>query len=250
MYDHKSNYILHLADNVLILAQQLGKWCGHGPILEQDIALTNISLDLIGQSRYYYQYAAELIGGGESEDSLAMCRPEHAYLNFQLVEQSNGDWAHTIVRQFLFDTWHYAFLQELKQSNDTRIADIATRSIKEVAYHRTWSTEWICRLAEGTDESRNRLDIAWRWMSAYDAELFQCHALDQEAILEGYGIDPEKIFPMVDQYRKEVYLRSTYPFAPSPTKHHGGKSGRHTEAMGYILTDLQYMQRVYPGMEW
>ncbi len=156
------NYTLHLADNALILAQRNSEWCGHGPILEQDIAITNISLDLIGQARSLYQYAAEVInknsiGDLVSEDTLAYLREGRAFKNCLLAEQPNGDWAQTILRQFFFSTYQYFLYQQLQQSADATLAAIAEKSLKEVTYHVRWSSEWVIRLGDGTEESQNRI---------------------------------------------------------------------------------------------
>ncbi|MDX1410184.1 MAG: 1,2-phenylacetyl-CoA epoxidase subunit PaaC, partial [Saprospiraceae bacterium] len=154
------NYLLHLGDNGLILGQRLGEWCGHGPVLEQDIALTNIALDLIGQSRLFYQYAAELQGEGATEDTLAFLRTERQYRNVLLVEQPNGNFADTIMRQFLFDVYNYLNYEALTSSKDERLAAIAVKSLKEVRYHLRFSSEWVIRLGDGTEVSRDKMVTA------------------------------------------------------------------------------------------
>jgi ring-1,2-phenylacetyl-CoA epoxidase subunit PaaC len=167
------NYTLHLADTTLILSQRNSEWCGHGPILEQDIAITNISLDLLGQSRNFYQYAATLIGGEATEDSLAYLRKEREFKNLLLVEQPNGDWAQTILRQYLYSQFQYLLFEQLQNSNDEQLAAIATKSIKETAYHVRWSGEWVIRLGDGTEESHNRMLYAIDELWRYTGEMFE-----------------------------------------------------------------------------
>jgi ring-1,2-phenylacetyl-CoA epoxidase subunit PaaC len=239
------NYTLHLADNSLILGQRNSEWCGHGPVLEQDIAITNISLDLIGQARNFYQYAAMMIGNDATEDSLAYLRKEREFKNCLLVEQPNGDWAQTILRQYFFSQYQYLLYQQLQQSSDEQLAAIATKALKEVAYHLRWSSEWVIRLGDGTEESHNRtleaVDELWR----YTGELFVPADFENET-----GIDFDKIKKEWFLKVKEVFDEANL-FVPEKTfMQTGGKEGKHTEHLGYILTELQYMQRTYPGCEW
>ncbi len=244
------DYTLHLADSTLILAQRNAEWCGHGPILEQDIAITNISLDLIGQSRNFYQYAANLIGGDVTEDSLAYLRTEREFKNCLLVELPNGDWGQTILRQFFFSTYQYLLYQQLQNSNDAQLAAIATKALKEVTYHVRWSSEWIIRLGDGTDESHNRMLAAIDELWRYTGEMFM--PADYEKKID---IDFEKI--KIDWQLKitSVLDEATLAFPPFEGKgaifmQAGGKTGVHTEYLGFILTELQYLQRTYPGAEW
>ena len=168
----KINYLLHLADTTHILSQRNSEWCGHGPILEQDIAITNISLDLLGQARTLYQYAAELIGNNATEDSLAYLRGEREYKNLLLVEQPRGDWALTVLRQYLYSQFQYLLFEQLQKSNDAQLAAIAAKSIKETAYHVRWSKEWVIRLGDGTEESRQRIVKAIEELWRYTGEMF------------------------------------------------------------------------------
>jgi len=239
------NYTLHLADNALILAQRNSEWCGHGPILEQDIAITNISLDLIGQSRNFYQYAATMIGNDATEDSLAYLRKEREFKNCLLVEQPNGDWGQTILRQFFFSTYQFLLYQKLQDGKDEQLAAIAAKALKEVTYHLRWSSEWVIRLGDGTDESRNRMlkaiDELWR----YTGELFVAAGYEDNA-----GID---IASLKDEWHKktnEVFAEATLPVPEKTFMQTGGKEGVHTEHLGYILAELQYIQRTYPNTEW
>ncbi len=253
-------YTLHLADNALIIAQRNSEYCGHGPILEQDIAITNISLDLLGQSRNFYQYAAQLINaattskrgslvlpfgedlGGASEDSLAYLRTEREFKNCLLVELPNGDWGQTILRQFFFSTYQFLLYQKLQNNSDAQLAAIAAKALKEVTYHLRWSSEWVIRLGDGTTESHQRMlkaiDELWR----YTGELFM--PADYEK---------EDVSLLKDDWMKkvsEVFEEATLPLPEKAFMQTGGKQGIHTEHLGYILTELQYLQRTYPGAEW
>ena len=239
------NYTLHLADNTLIIAQRNAEWCGHGPILEQDIAITNISLDLLGQSRNFYQYAASLIGNDATEDSLAYLRKEREFKNCLLVEQANGDWGQTILRQFFFSAYQFLLYQKLQTSNDEQIAAIAAKALKEVTYHLRWGSEWVVRLGDGTDESHQRMlkaiDELWR----YTGELFVAADYEKEA---GYDVSLLK-----DDWLKKVtsvFDEATLPVPEKVFMQSGGKTGIHTEHLGFILTELQYLQRTYPNAEW
>ncbi|MBK7680066.1 MAG: phenylacetate-CoA oxygenase subunit PaaC [Chitinophagaceae bacterium] len=239
------NYTLHLADNALILGQRNTEWCGHGPILEQDIAITNISLDLVGQARSFYQYAAQLKADGSTEDSLAYLRTERDFKNCLLVEQPNGDWAQTILRQFLFSSYQYFLYQELQKNSDETLAAIAEKSLKEVSYHLRWSSEWVIRLGDGTNESHSRIlkaiDELWR----YTGELFIPVAYEKEA-----GVDVSLLKNDWSEKVKAVLTEATLPVPENIFMQTGGKTGTHTEHLGYILTELQYVQRAYPGCEW
>ena len=239
------DYTLHLADNALIIAQRNAEWCGHGPVLEQDIAITNISLDLLGQSRNFYQYAATLIGNNATEDSLAYLRTEREFKNCLLAEQPNGDWGQTILRQFFLSAYQYLLYEKLQNSHDEQIAAIAAKALKEVTYHQRWSSEWVVRLGDGTEESHQRMlkaiDELWR----YTGELFV--AADYE-IAAGFDVSSLK-----DDWMKKVatiFDEATLPVPEKIFMQTGGKTGIHTEHLGFILTELQYLQRTYPGAAW
>ena len=244
------NYILGIADNSLILGQRLGELCGHGPNLETDIACTNISLDLFGQVRSYFQYAAQVAGDGRNEDSIAMMRTEREYINVLLVEQPNTDFAYTMARQFLFDVYHYAFLVELQQSKDQTLAAIAKKSIKEVSYHLRFSTDWIKRLGDGTDESQQRIQTAINDLWTYTDELFHQTEADKAIIAGGIGVDTSTLKDGYYKQVSEVLTEATLDVPDLQYFQKGGKQGVHTEHMGYILAELQYMQRTYPNMTW
>jgi len=243
-------YILGIADNSLILGQRLGELCGHGPSLETDIACTNISLDLFGQVRSYYQYASKVQGEGKSEDDIAMLRPEREYVNVLLVEQPNTDFAYIMTRQFLFDMYHYMFLQKLQLSNDETLTAIAKKSIKEVSYHLRFSSDWIKRLGDGTEESHNRTQNAINDLWTYTDELFHQTDADKVMITEGVGVETLALKEGYYNKVSEVLKEATLAIPESKYFQKGGKLGMHTEHMGYLLTELQYMQRAYPNMTW
>jgi ring-1,2-phenylacetyl-CoA epoxidase subunit PaaC len=243
-------YVLQLADTSLILAHRLSEWCGHGPILEQDLAMANIALDLLGEARSYYQYAAELEGQGRTEDDLAYLRSAVEYRNPLLVEQPNGDFAHTILRQFLFDNFHYHLLRKLKNGPDTNLAAIAEKSIKEAAYHLKWSSEWVIRLGDGTDESRKRLAKAIATLWRFAGELTTPTAA--ETALQEIGVLPDyaALLAEMQAHTESVFAQANVPLPAPAFAQLGGKTGRHSEHLGYLLSELQYMQRTYPGLRW
>ena len=250
------DYLLHLADNTLILAQRNAEWCGHGPVLEQDISITNISLDLLGQARNFYQYGSKIINQTNpdwievTEDTLAYIRNEREFKNCLLVEQSNGDWAQTIVRQFLFSVHQYLLYQNLQNCRDEQIAAIAAKAIKEVAYHLRWSSEWVIRLGDGTRESHDRMEKAIAELWPFTGEFF-IHAEYESALFkEGTLIETESLKDDWTKKIREVFAEATLTIPENIFMQIGGKNGIHSEHMGYILADLQYVQRVYPGCEW
>ena len=243
----KEDYILHLADTTLILAQRNAAWCGHGPILEQDIALTNISLDLLGQARNLYQYAAVLKGENVTEDSLAYLRTEREFKNLLLVEQPNGHWGQTILRQFLFSAYQYLVYQHLQRSDDEQLAAIAEKSIKETTYHLRWSSEWVIRLGDGTEESNRRMNEAIDELWMYTGEFFQPAAYESTEVT---GFDLSNLKEAWNAKINAVFEEATLAVPENIYMQTGGKTGMHTEQLGYMLTELQYLQRTYPGAEW
>ena len=242
------NYILQLADNALVLGHRNSEWTGYGPILEQDIALSNIALDLIGQARYLYQYAAKLAGGEMTEDTLAYGRDAWDFRNCLLVEQTNGDWGKTILRQFLFSAWQYFFYEQLQQSRDSELAAIAEKSYKEVVYHLRWSSEWVIRLGDGTEESHGRMEKALDLLWKFTGELFVPAGYEKE--LTGIAVDPVVIRPLWEDRVNEVLAEAGLSVNPGTWMQTGGKEGRHTEELGYLLAEMQFLQRAYPGCEW
>ncbi len=244
------NYLLQLGDNSLILGQRLGEWCGHGPILEVDMALTNIALDLLGQTRNYFQYATEIEGKGNTEDDIAMLRDVRDFKNVLLVEQPNGDFAYTIARQYFFDAFHYLFLNELKNSSDERLQAIAHKSIKEVKYHLRFSSEWVKRLGNGTEKSHQKMQDAIDDMWMYAGELLEESPIDKEISLLNIGVNLNNIKDNYFNNIKNLLEEATIKVPESTYFQKGGKEGKHTEHLGFILSDLQWMQRTYPNMTW
>ena len=250
MKENLYKYILGIADNTLVLGQRLGELCGHGPSLETDIACTNISLDMLGQARNYYQYASKIAKDGSSEDDIAMLRPEREYVNTLLVEQPNIDFAYIITRQFLFDGFHLLFLKELQKSHDVTLSAIANKAIKEVSYHFRFSSDWIKRLGDGTTESHQRTQNAINDLWIYTDELFHQTETDKLMIVKGIGVDT---LNLRDEYYKvvsEILQEASLKIPESKYFQKGGKQGIHTEHFGFLLADLQYMQRTYPNMQW
>lgn len=245
-----TNYLLFLADTNLILTQRNGEWCGHGPILEQDIAITNISLDLIGQSRNFYQYAAAQIGGDATEDSLAYFRKEREFKNLLLVEQQNRDWAQTITRQFFYSVYQFFLYEKLQESKDEQLAGIAAKALKEVTYHVTWSSEWVIRLGDGTAESRDRMQKAINELWRYTGEMFEPADYETEMIAGGIAPDPLGLKESWINKITAVLEEATLAIPEKTFMQTGGKNGIHSEQLGYMLTELQYVQRTYPGAEW
>lgn len=245
------NYTVFLADSNHIISQRNAEWCGHGPVLEQDIALTNITLDLLGQARHFYQYAAALIneqanaGAKATEDSLAYLRGEREYKNLLLCELPKGDWAHTVLRQFFFSAYAELLYTKLSSSTNQQIAAIAQKSLKEVLYHVRWSAEWCIRLGDGTVESHNRMLQAISEIWPYTGEMFI--AADFENALD---IDVESLKQPWHEKVATVLEQATLPIPDAGFMQTGGKSGMHTEHLGYILAEMQYLQRVNPGAEW
>ncbi len=243
-------YILHLADNALIIGHRNSEWCGHGPVLEQDIAISNIALDCIGQARNFYQYAALLSGGNATEDSLAYLRDANDFKNCLLVEQPNGDWAHTILRQFFFSTYQYYFYFALQHSKDEQLGAIAEKALKEVTYHVRWSSEWVIRLGDGTEESKQRMlqaiDSLWRFTD----ELFMPADYELKAVEDRYGVSFADIKVKWGEKISAVFEEATLLVPTGINSKTGGKNGKHTEHLEEILTEMQMLQRRYPNAEW
>ena len=243
-------FLLRKADDSLILGHRLSEWCGHGPILEEDIALTNIALDLIGQATELYKYAAEVEGKGRTEDDLAFLRLEKEYKNVLLVEQPNGDFGKTIVRQFFFDQFENLLFQSLTESKDEHLAAIASKTILEIRYHLKHSSEWMIRLGDGTEESHERVQDSVNDLARFIDELFFQDEVDEILIQEGIIPDVKKLRAEFDKNIDEVLSEATLHLPKENWQREGGRKGIHSEHLGYLLTELQYMQRAYPGMEW
>jgi ring-1,2-phenylacetyl-CoA epoxidase subunit PaaC len=247
----KLEYLLRQGDNALILSQQLCQWCGKGPALEEDMALSNIALDLLGQTRMWLTYAGELEGKGRDEDKLAFLRDAHDYRNCLLVEQPNGDYGMTLMRQFFFDTWHFFLLDALVSSSDARIAEIAMKSLKEVTYHLRRSSDLVVRLGDGTDVSRAKMQAAADELWTYTGEMFIYDDVDQAMVAQRVAPPAEALRAAFLQHVGEVFAEATLAMpSPDAWMQRGGKQGRHSERLGYILAEMQFLQRAYPGAEW
>ncbi|MBS1946901.1 MAG: phenylacetate-CoA oxygenase subunit PaaC [Bacteroidetes bacterium] len=250
------NYTLHLADNALILGHRNSEWTGHGPVLEQDIAISNIALDLIGQARNFYQYAAQLINRSTNqpntatEDTVAYLRDAHDFKNCLLVEQTNGDWAKTILKQFYFSAYQFYLFQRLRDSKDETLAAIAEKSLKEVTYHLRWSSEWAIRLGDGTEESHARMTNAVDDLWMFAGEMFVAADYEIACANKGEAVDVVLLKSDWLQKVKAIFNEATLPVPQHSWMQSGGKEGRHTEHLGYILAEMQFMQRAYPGSTW
>lgn len=243
-------YLLRLGDDSLILGHRLSEWCGHGPILEEDIAMTNLSLDLIGQATNIFEYAGKVENKGRDEDAIAFLRFDKDYKNLLLVERPNGDFGMTMIRQFFFDAYRKPLFERLTKSSDETIAAIAEKSLKETKYHLRHSSEWVIRLGDGTAESHQRiqdsLDELWR----YTSELFYTDEVDAALIASGVLVEMDSIKDEWETTVNAVLNEATLTIPSNNWKQEGGRKGLHTEHLGYILAELQYMQRAYPNMEW
>jgi len=244
-------YLLRLGDSCLVLGHRLSEWCGHAPVLEEDIALANVALDLIGQARFWLTLAGEVEGAGRNENGLAFLRDANAYRNVLLVEQKNDDFAVTMTREFLFDAWHWLFLAELQTSSDQRVADIAAKALKEVAYHLERSRDWVLRLGNGTEESHRRMRRAVELLWPFTGELFEMDEVDRAMVERSIGVDLAALRqPWLDIVR-DTFEEATLPVPdPDAWMQRGGKRGRHSEHLGYLLAEMQFVQRAYPGATW
>ena len=244
------DYLLQLGDNALILSHRLSEWCGHAPVLEQDIALANIALDLLGQARMLLTHAGELEGQGRSEDDLAYFRTDREFRNLLLVEYPNRDWAYTIVRQFFFDAYYYHHCQALLHSADAHLAAIAEKALKECTYHLRYSSEWMVRLGDGTPVSRQKMQAAVDDLWMYTGELTMPTATDQAMAVAGIGPDLLTIKNLWESKVTGILAEATLLKPAQTWMQRGGKSGQHTEHLGYLLAEMQQLQRTYPGQIW
>ncbi|MGD1848546.1 MAG: 1,2-phenylacetyl-CoA epoxidase subunit PaaC [Salibacteraceae bacterium] len=243
-------YCLRLGDNGLILGHRLSEWCGHGPILEEDIALTNIALDLIGQCRMALSYAGTVEGKNRSEDDLAYLRDVYEFRNVLLVEQPNGHYGDTITRQFLFDAFNFALHQRLQFSSDEHIVAYARKAIKEITYHARHSSEWMIRLGDGTEESHNKVQESLNDLWMYTGEMFESDEVDQLMVDAGVGVDLKIVKQQWDDSVGTVLAEATLTQPEDGWMQSGGKKGTHSEKLGFLLAEMQFMQRAYPGATW
>ncbi len=243
-------YLLRLGDDRLVLGHRLSEWCGHAPILEEDIALANIALDLIGQSSLCLHLAGEIEGKGRTEDSLAYFREAVEFRNLLLVELPKGDFAFTILRQFLFDAFSFHLLQELEKSADAQVGGIAAKGYKEVRYHLRHSSEWVQRLGDGTDESHTRAERALDELWRFTGEMFDKDEVDERLVAEGIAADVKAIEPKWRAMVSDVLSRATLRIPENAAMMTGGRRGRHTEYLGHMLSEMQIVARSHPGAEW
>lgn len=243
-------YTLRLGDDLLILSHRLSEWCGHGPILEEDIALTNRALDHLGEARNLLTYAGQVEGTGRTEDDLAYGRMERQYANVKLVEQPNGDYAHTIVRSFLFDAYHLPLMQALTKSSDEQLAAIAGKAVKEATYHLRHSSEWLIRFGDGTEESHQRAQAALDGLWTFTGELFETDAVDEELVKAGIAPDIAPIKAAWSRTVDDVLTEATLKRPTDGFMATGGRKGVHTEHLGFLLAEMQHVTRAYPGAEW
>jgi ring-1,2-phenylacetyl-CoA epoxidase subunit PaaC len=243
-------YTLRLADNALVLGHRLSEWVGHAPVLEEDLALGNLGLDLIGQARAFYAYAAEIEGKGRDEDAFAYLRDAGEYRNVLLVEQPNGDFAATMMRQLFYSAFAHPFFESLQRSRDATLGAIAAKAVKEMAYHVRHSAEWIIRLGDGTDESHRRAQAAADDLWVYTGELFEIDAVERALIEAGIAPDTVALRASFDKTINDVFAETTLQRPGAGFMQSGGRDGRHSEHLGFILAELQFLQRAYPGAKW
>jgi ring-1,2-phenylacetyl-CoA epoxidase subunit PaaC len=248
--DDLPRYVLRLGDTSLILGQRLGEWVGHAPALEEDLGLANLALDMIGQARLLLGYAGEVEGRGRDEDALAFLREAPQFLNLTLAEQPNGDFAHTMVRQFLLDAWQVEIYEGLGACADARLAAIAAKALKESRYHYRFSGGWLIRLGDGTDESHRRAQDALNSLWRFTGELFAADELDERMAAAGIAPHLAQLQPRWSAAVDEVLREATLQRPADVRYPWHGKSGVHTEYLGHMLAEMQQLQRTYPGARW
>jgi ring-1,2-phenylacetyl-CoA epoxidase subunit PaaC len=245
-----SAYVLGLADDALVLGHRLSEWSGRAPMLEEDIALSNLALDLIGQARLFYACAGEVEGKGRDEDALAYLRDEREFRNLLLVEQPNGDFAATMVRQFLYAAFKHPFYDALQGSRDRRLADIAGKAVKEMAYHVRHAGEWVIRLGDGTEESHRRAAAALDDLWMFTGEMFAMEEGVEALARAGIAVDPARVRPAWDAAVDRVLGEATLERPADRWMQNGGRRGRHTEHLGHLLAEMQVLARAHPGVAW
>ena len=243
-------FLLRMGDTCLVLGHRLSEWCGHAPALEEDIAVANVALDLIGQTQLWLGLAGEVEGRGRSADDLAYLRDAGRFRNLLLVERPNGDFGRTLVRQFLFDAWHHRMLDALVGSSEPRVAEIAQKAVKEVAYHLERSTDLVVRLGDGTPESHDRMQAALDDQWPYTGEMFEADAVDEEMAARGVAPDPESLRPLWSAHVEWALRAGTLRKPERGHVQRGGRRGVHTEHLGYVLAEMQVLQRAHPGASW
>lgn len=243
-------YVLRLGDNALVLGHRISEWCGHAPILEEDIALANLGLDMIGQARLFYQYAAELEGGARNEDFYAYLRDDAAFSNVLLVEQPNGDFAQTMVRHLLFVSFLYPLYKTMMTSKDVRLAEIAHKAVKEMAYHVRHANDWVVRLGDGTEESHQRAQAALDDLWMFTGEMFEVDGVEQTLIAQGIAPDPASIKGQWQQSVMNTLAEATLVVPKVSWMQTGGRRGEHTEHLSKMLAEMQVLARAHPEAVW
>ncbi|QQD17446.1 phenylacetate-CoA oxygenase subunit PaaC [Spongiibacter nanhainus] len=243
-------YAVRLGDDALIHGHRLSEWCSNGPFLEEDLALTNVALDYIGRARNYLSYGAELLGQGATEDSLAYQRDCREFTNLLIYELPRGDFAFALARQYLLDEFETLFLNAMIDSNDDTLSAIAQKSIKETRYHLRRSKEWMLRLGQGTEESHQRLQSALGDLAGYTKELFEMDALELALLEKGVAVDRRALESQWHSAVTAMCEQATVSLPNQGWEVKGGRTGYHTEHLGHLLSELQFVQRAYPGCEW
>jgi len=244
-------FLLRMGDNTLVLGHRVSEWCGHSPVLEEDIALANTALDMIGQTQLWLGLAGEVEGKGRSADDLAFLRDAWDFRNVLLAELPNGDFGQTMMRQFLFDAWNVTMLGRLMKSSDKRVADIAEKASKEAAYHVERSGDTVVGLGDGTEESHARMQAALEYLWPYVGEMFESDEVDAAMVAAGIAPDPSSLRAEWDELVGRVLAEATLTIPQGKYAHKGGRTGyMHTEHLGHLLTSMQWLQRAYPGAKW
>jgi len=243
-------YLVRFGDDNLVLAQRLGEWSSRGPTLEEDIALTNIALDLLGRARFLFTYAGHVEGRGHKEDWFAFFRDEREFTNLLLVEQPNGDFAHTMARQFFFDAWSVPLWEHLSASTDPTLAGIAGKAAKESRYHLRHSSAWVTRLGDGTEESHRRMQSAVDSLWRFTGEMFWSDAVEVELAEMETAVVPVRLRPRFDRTVDEVFAAADLRRPADAFQRRGGRLGLHTEHLGHLLAEMQHLQRASPGLRW
>lgn len=248
--DAIAKYAIRLGDDALMLGHRLSEWCSNGPFLEEDLALTNVALDFIGRARMFYSYGAELADDGSTEDTYAYSRDIREFTNLLIYELDNGDFAHTIARQYFVDVYSLAYMEALQNSGDETLAAIASKTVKESRYHLRRSYDWMLRLGDGTPESHQRMQSAVDGLWGYVPELFEMDELEQELADAGIGVDAAALRQNWEATVQATLAEATLTEPAGDWSVSGGREGTHTEAMGHMLSDMQFIQRAYPGQQW
>jgi ring-1,2-phenylacetyl-CoA epoxidase subunit PaaC len=248
--DPLATYLIRLGDDNLILSHRLSEYISWAPELEEDLAIANIALDHLGVATHLLGYAGRVEGDGRDEDTLAFLRTEREYTNLLLVEQSNGDFARIMARQFFFDVYQVGLWEALAESSDETLAGIAAKAVKEARYHLRHSSGWVVRLGDGTEESHDRMQTAVDALWQFTTEAFDGDDLDREMAALGIGVDPATLRSAWDHRVDAVLGEATLARPTDPYQRSGGRTGTHTESLGHLITEMQWMQRTYPGLEW